>query len=145
MEPGSDLLIVCPDCDGKGTVEEDSISPVDNTDIDVHIFACIPCGGSGKVQSDEGPTDYSDTWLSWPCIPHQHRQPPEAPWKPGDYLKCYECWHTYVTEQDLIDEYNKMNAEMITFDIEGEQVFHELPELTDAKLIKFCPLCAHDF
>lgn len=140
MEPDSHL-IACEYCGGSGTVA--FASPVDNTEFDV--MACDNCGGTGKVKDEEGPTDYSDTWLSWPCIPHQHQPVPEAPWKPGDYLKCYECWHTYVTEQDLIDEYNKMNAELITFNIEGEQVFHKLPEVTVASEIKFCPICAHDF
>ena len=63
------------------------------------------------------------------CAIHGYEPLPEK-----YYLVCGECWHVYVTEQDLMNEHDKLVEELglTVFEVKAEQVH-------------ICPLCAHDF
>jgi len=59
--------------------------------------------------------------------PNEHAQP-------TDFKQCFECGHSYRTEQELIDEYVRgRSADMA-----------HLPIPTTANIF-FCPTCDHDF
>lgn len=56
----------------------------------------------------------------------------------GYYRICAECFHVYVTEQELIDGHNALVLSMA----EG---MHEVPTVSRGVDVFACPKCIHDF
>jgi hypothetical protein len=61
------------------------------------------------------------------CFFHGHEPIPD-----GCYTVCGECWHAYVTEEELLE------ADAVA----AEQV--GAPPAAKASEVTFCPLCLHD-
>lgn len=68
-------------------------------------------------------TDKVDPWED-PLFCAVHYKP-----EPAGYLRCGECWHSFATEDELLDEDAKWRGHRLT---KGEDVFS-------------CPVCIHDF
>jgi hypothetical protein len=76
-----------------------------------------PCGTSGCVNAN------NDL-----CVEHYRHEPADE----KTYRVCGECWHAFQTEEELIDEFNKVLPSEVRSVNSGTQVFA-------------CPHCAHDF
>jgi hypothetical protein len=48
-------------------------------------------------------------------------------------IACGECWHMFASPQELVDDYNKLAAEL------------DLRVVKTAEQVYSCPHCAHDF
>jgi hypothetical protein len=58
----------------------------------------------------------------------------EEPVPDGAYLVCGECWHCFVTDEELLAADRAMRIEVGL-----------LGGPSSADEIRFCPLCSHDF
>lgn len=65
----------------------------------------------------------------------------DEPWAEDDFKFCYECWHVFRTEQDLVDAHNRSVRE--------DQLYFKGTDMlvlaTSADTIYSCPYCIHDF
>lgn len=55
------------------------------------------------------------------------------PIPPTYYRICPECWHVFVTSEELLKAHNEILAELLMS-----------PE-TDVEQVFICPVCTHDF
>lgn len=80
-------------------------------------------------------------WASedW-CAGHQRHEP--VPEGVTPYRRCGECWHIFVTEQELIDADNEMMNSIVGIE-DGDGIV-PLPKVK-ADQIWVCPVCCHDF
>lgn len=76
----------------------------------------------------------------------------DEPWNDSYYCVCGECFHVYKTEQELVDEYNRVTGEMNAdpdrdkFPAPGAKVPRDpIPPKTSGDDIHFCQFCMHDF
>jgi hypothetical protein len=49
-----ELLPICVDCDGEGSVGQDRANYTDTQDRDSYDATCQSCGGAGVLRSDDG-------------------------------------------------------------------------------------------
>jgi hypothetical protein len=57
-------------------------------------------------------------------------------------FSCLECRHQYPSQKRIIDDYNKMVAEVYR---RGGVPKREPPVATKLSQVPFCPLCLHDW
>jgi hypothetical protein len=67
-------------------------------------------------------------WCWW----HERAEPVPAS---GYFKICFECWHCFDTEKDLVDEYNKGLAAIGL----ARRAVSSSDDIWD------CPFCAHSF
>jgi len=68
------------------------------------------------------------------------------------YISCDECFHVYLTEQDLIDATNKLNREINEATGMGTEAptfngepLPEIPMVSSGADVHYCPCCLHSF
>lgn len=63
----------------------------------------------------------------------------------GYYMICGECYHCYVTPEELLEVYNKEGREAHEHFRHLYEDNYEWMDLTDPNQVYFCPHCTHDF
>lgn len=97
---------------------------------------------AGQMNRFTEPHELSDLCGDRHCWSHDVDEPiPEYA-----YQVCFECNHVYANEQELVDAFNRIVAEM---NADGAQRYgkdHKPREMaTSATGIHFCQHCLHDF
>jgi len=77
------------------------------------------------------------------CAYHNRKEEPTVA---EPYMGCGECWHIWNTEQELMDDYNKMMDEIEQEVNEGyTEPIAIFIRKTNGWQLMTCPLCSHDF